>query len=71
MTELDGAYAETLEFMNDLMERYQPEVVAAVMSTIALSIYKTILPETDFNRLMDTIHESRESVKTFTRPVLQ
>ena len=42
-----------------------PLVVAAVLASTALSLYKTTLPEDDFNDIVDAIANSRDSVRPF------
>ena len=42
-----------------------PLMVAAVLASTALSLYKTTLPEDDFNDIVDAIANSRDSVRPF------
>lgn len=64
MSDLEEAYAETLKFADVMVGKYGAIETASIMSAVALTLYKTILPEDDFNSLMDTISESRNDVKT-------
>lgn len=65
MTKLEEAYAETLKFADTMVGKYGAIETASVMSAVSLTLYKTVLPEDDFNSLMDTISESRDDVKSF------
>ena len=42
-----------------------PLMVAAVLASTALSLYKTTLPEDDFNDIGDALANSRDSVRPF------
>ena len=39
--------------------------VAAVMNAVAMSIYKTALPEEDYEKMAKLIYELRDDVQTF------
>jgi hypothetical protein len=54
-----------------MVEQYGGIEVAAIMMTQALSIYKTSMTAEDYNRMVDSISDSRDHVKTFERPNLQ
>lgn len=70
--ELNFAYTEVLRFAEELVKKYDPLVAAAVMSSISLSMYKTVLEMDDFNKLIDEISNSRDSVRSFYKePTLQ
>jgi len=68
---LQHVYDQCLEFTSHMVEQYGGMEVAAIMMTQALSIYKTALSDTDYNRMVDSISDSRDRVKTFTGPALQ
>ena len=63
-TSLESAYTKGLMFADQMLSQHDPLEVAAVMSAIALSLYKTVLPEEDFYKIMDTISESRYDIKS-------
>lgn len=71
-TELERAYTDTLRFTDNMIGEYGALETASVMSAIALSLYKTILPPEDFDLMVDAISDSRNQVKSFKPPgVLQ
>jgi len=39
--------------------------IAAVMSTQALSLYKTCMSDEDYQRMVETVYNNRNEVKTF------
>ena len=58
-------YSAVQGFSNNLMFKIgtDPLVVAAVLASTALSIYKTALPPKDFEDIVDAIAASKDSVK--------
>ena len=48
-----------------MLEDYDPLEVAAIMSVIALSMYKTLLDSEGFDAMINSISDSRGSVKPF------
>lgn len=70
-SDLEKLYEQCLVFADELCNDHSPMAVAGVMTAIALSIYKTGLDESDFNKIVASISQSKDQVKTFTRPVLQ
>lgn len=64
MLALEMSYLElTRRFMED---KVSPYACAAVMSKLAMMIYKTSLNEEDYNRMIDTISENRHAIKSLT-----
>jgi len=68
---LQRLYDNFLEFTDHMCAEHGPMEVAAIMMAQALTIYKSALPEEDYNRMVDNISASRDKVKTFERPVIQ
>jgi hypothetical protein len=69
--QLQQLYKNFLEFADHMTGEYGAMEVAAIMMTQALSIYKSALPEDDYNRMVDNISSMRDKVQTFGKPVLQ
>ncbi len=62
--DLEKLYQELWEFSGTKLDEGQkPMAIAGVMIAQALSIYKTLLNEEEFNLMMDSISESRDKVK--------
>lgn len=53
----------TAEFVNN---GYDAIEISAVMTRVALQIYKTKLTEEDFNRMIDFISQSRDQIEKFS-----
>jgi hypothetical protein len=68
---LNELYNSYLEFTSEMVERFGPMEVAAIMMTQALSIYRTSLDEIDYNNMVDNISSSRDKVKKFIPDILQ
>lgn len=66
MNDQDELYRKFLTFTDLMLEDYDPLEVAAIMSVIALSMYKTCLDSEGFENIIDKISESRDNVKPFS-----
>lgn len=63
-------YGKYMAFNSVMLESHRPLEIAAIMMTQALSIYKTILSEEDYQKMVDNISEMRNRVQTFEGPDL-
>ena len=70
-TSLQELYDLYLGITDGMVGRYDAMKVAAVMSTIALSLYRTSMDDADYNAMVDNISASRDHVKTFNPTSLQ
>jgi hypothetical protein len=68
---LQEVYDKFLDITKDMCEEYSPLSVAGIMVAQALSIYKTVLSPTEFDKIVDTVSESRSEVKPFNGATLQ
>ena len=66
--ELQSAYKDTLAFINQMLDNYDPVVVGASMLALTLSLYKTVLPPSDFDVMIDAVADSKDQVQPFTPP---
>ena len=62
---IQDLYSKYLQFTSVMMEDYKDIEIAGIMITQALSIYKTVLEEEDYQRMVNSIYERRNDVKTF------
>lgn len=62
---IEDLYAKYLQFTAVMLEDYKDIEIAGVMITQALSLYRTVLPEDDYQRMVKSIYERRNDVKTF------
>ena len=67
-TQLKLAYTDTLAFINQMLDNYDPIVVGASMLSLTLSLYKTVLPSPDFDMMIDAVAESKDNIQPFTPP---
>ena len=56
--------------LNKLCEQNDPLMVAGIMLAQAMKIYKTALPQQDFEKMMDTIADSKDIVKPLRTPTI-
>lgn len=61
--EHEELYKKYWAFNSIMLEDYKPFEIAAIMMVQALSIYKTTLPEEEYNKIVDAISEKRDQVK--------
>jgi hypothetical protein len=71
MTDLETVYGEFLAFADKKAGEYGALEVAGVMLAQALSIYRSALDDEDFDKLVDTVSDSRKQVKKFEQRSLQ
>jgi hypothetical protein len=62
---IEDLYAKYLQFTGVMLEDYQDIEIAGIMITQALSMYRTVLLEEDYQRMVQSIYERRNDVKTF------
>lgn len=48
------------------LEKHDPLEVAAVLMAHAMTIYKTVLDDADYNKIVDDISRMRNNVKTLS-----
>lgn len=59
---LDELYHAYWEVHNEKMNNYTPLEVAAILVTQGLTIYKTVLSEEEYEKMVDSISEQRDRV---------
>jgi len=62
---IEDLYAKYLQFTGVMLEDYKDIEIAGVMITQALSMYRTVLSEEDYQRMVKSIYEKRNDVRTF------
>lgn len=69
---LEIAYRKFEKLTEELCKdgEHAPLVVAGVMMAQAMRIYKTALPNEDFDRLIETILESRHGITPIQKPTI-
>ncbi len=67
---LKDLYHKMYGDLNKLCEKNDPLVVAGIMMAQAIKVYKTALPEEDFDRMMDTIADSKDIVEPLNTPTI-
>lgn len=67
----DELYQKYISFTGVMLEDYRPMEVAGVMIAQALSMYKTLLTEEEYNKMVDFIYDRKNEIKTFQGPNIQ
>jgi len=62
---IEDLYSKYLQFTSVMMEDYKDIEIAGIMITQALSMYRTVLSEEDYQRMVKNIYERRNDVKIF------
>jgi hypothetical protein len=58
-------YEKVLVFANDMCGKHDHLEVAAIMTTVALGIYRTALEPEDYEAMVDAISNNRDNIKSF------
>jgi hypothetical protein len=64
-------YSNYMKFTETMSEKYDALAIAGIMTAQALSIYRTVLSEEDYNQMIDNISDSRDLVHSFQGHDLQ
>ena len=67
-----AVYAELIKHSNELMDEMDidPLELAASYITHAMRIYRTVLPEEDYDQMMTSIYKSRHKISPIEKPRL-
>ena len=60
-------YAEYIETTNRLSEENDILMIAAVLTTIGLSLYRTSLSEHDYDKMIEAVCDMKNEIKTFEK----
>ena len=60
---MEKLYTEALQATEELLENYSGLEVAAVLNTISMTIYRTVLSEEDYVMIVKTIAENHMIIK--------
>tara|TARA_B100000900_G_scaffold385510_1_gene375211 strand:- start:464 stop:727 length:264 start_codon:yes stop_codon:yes gene_type:complete len=63
-------YNRLMATVNDILEEFEDDdenihlVTAGVLTTMGLSMYKTIMSEKDFEKMVTMMHDMKDEIKT-------
>ena len=63
MEDVEKLYSKVMNMTDDLLFENEPLAVAAVLNTISLSMWKTMLSEKDYNEMIQAIVDNSDNVK--------
>lgn len=64
-------YSKYMAFNAVMLESHKPLEIAAILATQSLSIYRTILSDEDYQKIVDNISNMRDRVQIFEGPTFQ
>jgi len=64
-------YSKYMAFNAVMLENHKPLEIAAILATQALSIYRTVLSEEDYEKIVDKISNMRDRVQILEGPNYQ
>ena len=59
---IDDANVETVEFLFQMLQKYNPMFVSGVLTAMGLSVYKTILNPQEYELMCDSISSARDDI---------
>ena len=57
-------YQKYMAFNEVMLEEFDPIEIAAIMVVQGLSIYRTVLPEDQYQKMIESIYNKKDDVKT-------
>lgn len=63
--DIDNLYSIIADLAVNLSMEHSSLKIAAVLNAVGMSIYKTALNETDYEKMCETIYDLRHDVSTF------
>ena len=62
--EFQALYTEYISLTNELLENFDVLMIAAIMTTIGFSLYKTSLSAEDYNKIVDSMYDLKDEIAT-------
>ena len=62
--EFEALYTEYISLTNELLENFDVLMIAAIMTTIGFSLYKTSLSAEDYNKIVDSMYDLKDDIAT-------
>ena len=62
--EFQAVYDEYITLTNELLENFDVLMIAAIMTTIGFSLYKTSLSAEDYNKIVDSMYDLKDDIAT-------
>ena len=64
-------HQKVIDFSHNMENKeYDPLEIAAAQMVHAMRIYRTIMPEDQYDSMIKTVYENRKNVQPFSPPVL-
>ena len=64
-------HRKVIDFADEMLDKkYDPLEVAAAQMVNAMRIYRTIMPEDQYDSMIKTVYENRKNVQPFSPAVL-
>ena len=63
--QLEQMFNELFEKSVELSERYTPQMVASTFMAIGIRMYKTVLTDSEYERMLEFMLDSKDKVKPY------
>ena len=63
--QLEQMFTELFEMSIELSERYSPQMVASTFMAIGIRMYKTVLSDSEYDRMLEFMLDSKDKVKPY------
>lgn len=64
---MEKLYTEALQATEELLKNYSGFEVAAVLNTISMTIYRTVLTEEEYEEMVKTLADNQRLIKPLTK----
>jgi preprotein translocase subunit SecF len=61
--DLDNLYEKYLLFTDQMAGEHDILAIAAVMMTISMSVYKTVMTDQDYDKILESMFERRSNIQ--------
>lgn len=61
----EDLYNKYMAFNNVMLEEHDPMEIAAILVIQGLTFYKSFMNEEDYNRMVNSIYDRKDQVRTF------
>ena len=63
--QLEQMFQELFKMSAELSERYNPQMVASTFMAIGIRMYKTVLSDSEYDRMLEFMLDTKDKVKPY------
>ena len=64
-SQLEQMFQELFKMSVELSERYNPQMVASTFMAIGIRMYKTVLTDSEYERMLEYMLDSKDKIKPY------